>query len=158
MDQSYSSHGKVSRVLTRENNQTPSFLLATVGKGWRESEGGLLGARALKDRSLAARSRATARTAATLGMDERKNNPSHRARLRCGTRSRTSTEEVIPSKGSRSFKIATRSKVDGPREKKSRVARLRTCCRAGARPSWTWRWRPCRWRRRRSWRLELVGR
>ena len=42
--------------------------------------------------------------------------------------------------------------------RESRVARVRTCCRAGARPSWTWRWRPCRWRRRRSWRLELVGR
>ena len=37
-------------------------------------------------------------------------------------------------------------------------ARIRTCCRAGARPSWTWRWRPCRWRRRRSWRLVELGR
>ena len=36
--------------------------------------------------------------------------------------------------------------------------RTRTCCRAGARPSWTWRWRPCRWRRRRSWRLVELGR
>ena len=34
----------------------------------------------------------------------------------------------------------------------------RTCCRAGARSSWTWRWRPCRWRRRRSWRLVELGR